>query len=103
MEKKLKIAIVGAGGIATNAHMPSYQEMENVEIVPVCDSNMEKSKAFAAEFGKNHEEVLEMPGLDAVDIRTPNYLHSIIAVKALKKDFMFSVKNRMQSVLKKFC
>ncbi len=90
MEKKLKIAIIGAGGIATNAHMPSYQEMANVEIVAVCDSNMEKAKAFAAEFGigqvfENYEEVLEMPGLDAVDICTPNYLHSIIAVKALKK------------------
>ncbi len=90
MDKKLKIALIGAGGIATNAHMPSYAMLSNVEIVAVCDSKIEKAKALAEKYKiehvfENYEDALELPGLDAVDICTPNYLHSVIAVKALKK------------------
>ena len=33
---------------------------------------------------ENYQEVFDIPGLDAVDICTPNYLHSIIAVAALE-------------------
>ena len=36
--KKLKIALIGAGGIANNAHAPAYEKMDNVEIVAVCAS-----------------------------------------------------------------
>ena len=31
MDKKLKIGVIGAGGIATHAHMPGYSRMENVD------------------------------------------------------------------------
>ena len=35
MDKKLKIALIGAGGIATYAHAPAYEKMDNVEIIGV--------------------------------------------------------------------
>ncbi len=46
--------------------------------------------AFAKEFGvptyyTDYKDVLSIEGLDAIDICTPNYLHSIIAVEALNK------------------
>jgi len=89
MDKKLKIGLIGAGDIARWAHMPGYANMDNVEIVAVCDIKIEKARAFADKYGikqvfENYKDLFEMPGLDAVDICTPNYLHSIIAVDALE-------------------
>lgn len=89
MDKKLKIAIIGCGGIATWAHMPGYAKMDNIEIVAACDIKLEKAEKMAEQYHipqvyENYRDVFEIPGLDAVDICTPNYLHSEIAVAALE-------------------
>ena len=34
--KKLKVGIVGAGNIATGAHLPSYQELKDIVEVAAC-------------------------------------------------------------------
>ena len=90
MDKKLKIGLIGAGGIATGCHMPGYANMDNVEIVAICDIKIEKAKKLAAKYGveqvfEDYMDVINLPGLDAIDICTPNYLHSTIAVAALEK------------------
>lgn len=88
MDKKLKIGLIGAGNIASSCHMPGYARMDNAEVVAVCDVKPEKAKALAVKYGidkvfENYLDLINMPGLDAVDICTPNYLHSTIAVEAL--------------------
>ena len=70
--------------------MPAYANMDNVEVVAICDIKPDKAKKLADQYGvaqtfENYQELLALPGLDAVDICTPNYLHSIIAVEALDK------------------
>ena len=92
MKKKLKIAVIGAGGIASLAHMPGYAKMDNVEIVAICDINRDKAEKLAREYYiphvcENYKDVFEIPELDAVDICTPNYLHSVIAVEAMEHGF----------------
>lgn len=42
--KKLKIGVVGAGNIAVNAHLPAYKEIDNVEVVAICDLTVEQGK-----------------------------------------------------------
>ena len=89
MSKKLRIGLIGAGSIASNAHMPGYARMDNVEIVAVCDIKLDKAKALAEKFNipqvfENYMDVIHLPEVDAIDICTPNYLHSIIAVAALE-------------------
>ncbi len=37
---KVKLAIVGLGGIAQVIHMPILSKMEEVDIIAVCDSNV---------------------------------------------------------------
>ncbi|MFQ9801374.1 MAG: Gfo/Idh/MocA family protein [Clostridia bacterium] len=65
---------------------------------------MDRAKAAAEKYGiphvfENYEEMLDLPELDAIDICTPNYLHSIIAVKALNKGLhVFSEKPDAVSV-----
>lgn len=88
--KKLRIGIIGNGGIAMGAHVPAYKGMDNVEIVAACDIIEERARRVSDEFGgkpavfTDYKELLKLPDLDAVDICTPNYLHSIIAVDALE-------------------
>ncbi len=90
--KKLTIGIIGCGGIFNYAHINAYENNEDVEIVALCDIILSKAEAAAEKLGldksvcyENYEDVLNIEGLDAVDICTPNYLHSIIAVAALNK------------------
>ena len=90
MSKKLKVAIIGCGGIAKGCHLPGYARMDNVELVAACDIIIERAQEVAEKYGipqvfQDYNDVFEIPGLDAVDICTPNYLHSIIAVAALNK------------------
>lgn len=92
MNKKLKVGLIGLGGILKTAHMIGYKEFEDVEIAAVCDISPEKIELFKKEFNMpdvksftDYNELLETEGLDFVDICTPNYLHSLVAVKALNK------------------
>lgn len=43
MDKKLRVGVIGAGGIATNVHMPSLAEIDNCEVVAICDLRIEKT------------------------------------------------------------
>ena len=91
MKNKIKIAVIGCGGISRVAHMPHYMKLkDDFEVVAVCDIIEERAENFSKEFGvpayyTDYKEVLNIEGLEAVDICTPNYLHSIIAVDALNK------------------
>ena len=90
MEKKLRVAVIGVGGIAQNQHLPAYEKIDNVDVVAVCDINEPRVKMVAEKFNvpkdcTDYKEILEMDNLDAIDICTPNYLHSVIACAALEK------------------
>lgn len=91
MKEKIKVAIIGCGGIARAAHIKSYQKLpDDFDVVAVCDIVESKAQAFAEEFGvpavyTDYRDVFGIEGLDAVDICTPNYLHSKIAVEALDR------------------
>ena len=106
MENKLKVGIIGLGGICRNQHMKAYLNMKNVEVVAICDILPEKIELFKKQFDMenvpsftNYKELLETKDLDFIDICTPNYLHSIIAVEALNKGIhVFSEKPDAVSV-----
>ncbi len=90
--KKLKVAIIGCGGIFNACHIHAYKDNEDIEIIALCDILIDRAKSAADKLGldhsvcyENYEDVLNLEGLDSIDICTPNYLHSIIAVKALDK------------------
>lgn len=98
MEKKLKIGIVGCDGIMKWAHLPALANMENAEIVALCDivpGRCEEIRDFCrkeygssaldqARFYTDYDEFLKDPDLEAVDICAPNFLHSPFTVKAFE-------------------
>ena len=86
----LKIGIVGAGKICQGVHLPAYDKIDNTEITAICDINEArleelKSKYPNARFYTNYKKMLDTEKLDAVDICTPNNLHSKVAIYALNK------------------
>ena len=91
MEKKLRIGIIGCGGIATSKHMPSLAKVKEVEMVAFCDIIEERAinaaKRFGAEGSKSYvdyKELLKDETLDVVHVCTPNRSHSFITVDALE-------------------
>lgn len=92
MEKKLRVAILGGGGIL-RAHAPGYLRLaDRVEVV--CAAEADPSRhAYVRETLKNpnlkiysdYNEVFERDDIDAVDIILPHFLHMDAAVKASKK------------------
>lgn len=93
MRKTYKVGLIGLGGIAKAAHMSAYGRMDNVELAAICDIVPKKIEDFKKRYDlpddfpafTDYHDLLEVEGLDYVDICTPNYLHSIIAVDALNK------------------
>ncbi|MBQ8183537.1 MAG: Gfo/Idh/MocA family oxidoreductase [Clostridia bacterium] len=81
----LKIALVGVGGIS-GAHIPAWDEMENAELVALCDIRPERMEKYE---NKRHytdfEEMLNSEEIDILDICLPTYLHADYAVKAMER------------------
>ncbi|MFD2831572.1 Gfo/Idh/MocA family protein [Corticicoccus populi] len=86
---RLKMGMIGAGGIAVNRHIPIYQAMaENVEVYAVQDINIERAEAVAESHSIPHvyEDYSEMfEHVDAVTICTPNKFHEVISTEALNR------------------
>ena len=50
--KKLKIGLVGCGGIANNKHMPALSKLsDKCEMVAFCDIIVERAEKAAKEYG----------------------------------------------------
>ena len=88
---KVKIGIIGCGGIANAKHMPSLKNLPNVEMVAFCDIVEERAVKAKADFGTpdaktytDYKELLEDKTIDVVHVCTPNRSHSFITVDALE-------------------
>ena len=70
-QNKLQVGVIGAGGIARNVHLPSLADMEDVEVVAICDVIRERAEAMAARYGiprvyTLYREMFRREELDAV-------------------------------------
>src|SRR5258708_27168079 len=88
MNDPIRVAVVGAGGVAQVAHLPVLNKLKGVEVVAICDNDLGKAQALAGRnsIGSTYddiEDVLQYAHPDAVVICTPNHLHEIHVVAAL--------------------
>lgn len=88
--KKWRVGIIGIGGIFKGSHIWEYLEDERLEVVALCDIIEERATEIRDKHFPNaavytdFRELLKDETIDSVDICTPNYLHSIIAVAAFE-------------------
>jgi len=90
-QKKLRVGIIGTGWIA-EAHVQSYKNMPDVEVVALADIIPGKAKAFAERWGVpnahlygHHTEMLAAEELDAVSVCTYNAQHAVCTIDCLNK------------------
>ena len=88
MPERLRIGIVGCGGIAT-AHTSAYQKVADVEIVFVFDVRREGAEKAASSTGAriacSVDEMVEKDRLDAVSVCTPPATHLAVCRPFLQK------------------
>ena len=90
MDRKLRIGIIGTGGIA-HSHASAYKSFPDVEIVAGADIVPGKARKFLDEFGwteaaayETHEELCRRDDIDAVSVCTYNSQHAVCAIAALE-------------------
>ena len=90
--EKLRIGIVGCGGIANGKHLPALKnESDRVEMVAFCDLIPERAEQAAKEYGTpdaktctDYHELIADKSIDVVHVCTPNRSHCEISVAALE-------------------
>ncbi len=87
--EKFNIAIIGCGTIARSAHIPTYLKCEDVTIKYFCDIIPEKAEKCVQDYGcgiaiEDYHDAINDPEIDAISVCTPNLMHSVITIDALK-------------------
>ena len=90
--KKLKIGIIGCGGIARTKHLPALKsQADKCELVAFCDIKEERAQWACGEYGTpdakyytDYKELLKDPEIDVVHVLTPNVAHCPITVAAFE-------------------
>ena len=90
MKERLRIGIIGCGGIANGKHMPSLKALNRADMVAFCDLVPEKAEKAAADYGiegaktyTDYHKLLEDKTIDVVHVCTPNRMHAQISIDAL--------------------
>lgn len=89
--EKLRIGMVGCGGIANQKHFPALSRIAEVEMTAFCDIKIERAGQAAAKYGsdkakvyESYQQMLELEKPDIVHVMTPNREHCEITVAALE-------------------
>ena len=84
--KKLGVAVIGTGQWGKN-HARVYKELSSTELVAVCDVNVERAKAMAAQYGvkaySDSTQMLKDKQIEAVNVCTWSTILAKEAKKAL--------------------
>lgn len=88
---KVRVGIIGCGGVANGKHLPALSKIESVEMVGFCDLVESRAAKAAKEYGTkkstvytDYKEMLKDKTIDVIHVCTPNKSHSKISVDAME-------------------
>lgn len=85
---KQKFALIGCGRIAKK-HAEALAELENAELVSVCDIDEKKAKYYGEKYNipyyTDYNKMLENENIDVVNILTPSGLHAKHTIDVVQK------------------
>ncbi|MBC8465531.1 Gfo/Idh/MocA family oxidoreductase [bacterium] len=89
--QKVRVGVIGAGGITQVSHIPNLSSVEAVDLVAVCDSEVARAVSIADRFGVSEwyddpEVMLKKSDLDCVVIATPTITHLPLCQMALERE-----------------
>lgn len=89
--EKLRVGIVGVGGIANGKHMPALAKIPEVEMVAFCDLIQERAEEGAKKYGTpdaavytDYRDLVARDDIDIVHVCTTNDAHSFVTIDALE-------------------
>ena len=80
MGTKVRVGVIGAGGIARGAHLPGYAKIpDEATVVAISDIDESRAQEVADEFGiskvyADYNEMVSQEELDLVSVCTPPFL-----------------------------
>ena len=85
---RLRVAVIGTG-FGGAVHVPALAQMAETEVVAVCARREERARTVAAAHGiplatADYRALVRDPGVDAVIVATPPYLHHPMCLAALE-------------------
>ncbi|UVI28577.1 Gfo/Idh/MocA family protein [Paenibacillus spongiae] len=90
---KVRIGIIGCGGIANGKHMPSLSKVKEAEMVAFCDIVVERAEEAKEKYGNSdakvysdYKELLKDSSIQVIHVCTPNDSHAEIAIAAMEAD-----------------
>ena len=91
MAKKLRVGLIGVGGIA-GAHFPGWDASPFAEVVALGDINPETLARVGQQRGidrlyEDSWELIRQDDIDIIDICTPNAYHAPYAIAAIPMAF----------------
>jgi len=89
LKKKIRVAVIGVGGIGKSAHVPAYSSNEHTSLTALVDIDEKKAKRVAKRFNVKKtfcsvDELFDNEEVDAVSVCTPPDSHAEIALKAFE-------------------
>ncbi len=88
---QLGICVIGAGDLGTT-HAQNWLKVPDVKLISVADPIEERAKAACEKFGfenwyPDHRQALEQPGIHAVSVAVPEYVHRECSEAAMRKGY----------------
>ena len=89
MDDKLKLGIIGAGGIVAKYHLPNLKKSSDIDVTLISGRKTTRleflcSKYHIPNYTRDYDAVIADPTIDAVLVATPHPLHASWALKAVR-------------------
>lgn len=89
MALKLKVGVVGCGGVVRAFHMPGWAAVPDAEVVAGCDLHEETAQNLKRDFDiptiyDDYRKMIADPQINVIDVATPNKFHTPVVLAALK-------------------
>ena len=99
-EKKVRVAVVGAGDFGRN-HARVYRELVDAELIGIVDTNPERARKIASEFSTEIIPDIEslVDRVDAVSVAVPTIEHTRIGCRLLELGIDVLVEKPMAASL----
>jgi predicted dehydrogenase len=87
-DNPVRLALIGTG-FGSSVHLPALAHVDHTELVAICSRRQERATAIAARHGiptasTDWRDIVNDPGVDAVIIATPPYLHHQMVIAAIE-------------------
>ena len=85
---KVKIGVIGLGGVAQLVHLPNLSKLSNAALVAVAETNKSRLQIISDKFNikekySNHKDLISKSDVDAIIIATPTSTNTEIAIDCL--------------------